>query len=412
MLAHVLRSVTEAGADDVVVVAGPDQDALIAEAKAVLPSALIAIQTERLGTAHAVLAARSVIASGYDDLLVVFADTPLVKAQTFTLMRGALADRATAVAVLGFEAGDPSGYGRLVLHEGVLNAIREDRDATETERALRLCNAGLMAIEGKGALKLLDAIGAENSQREYYLTDIVGIARAKGLLARAMIVGEDEVQGVNDRSQLAAAEARLQHRLRARAMNGGATLIDPATVTFCFDTELGQDVVVEPHVVFGPGVRVGNGVLIRSFSHIEGAIIGDHATIGPFARLRPGAELGPEVHIGNFVEIKASTIAVGAKINHLSYIGDASVGARTNIGAGVITCNYDGFAKSRTEIGKLAFIGSNSSLVAPVKIGDGAYIGSGSVITKDVGEGALGLARERQIEKPGWAEAFRTNRRK
>ncbi|SFK71747.1 bifunctional UDP-N-acetylglucosamine diphosphorylase/glucosamine-1-phosphate N-acetyltransferase GlmU [Methylocapsa palsarum] len=412
MLAHVLRSVTDAGADHVVVVAGPDQETLIAEAKAVLPSAEIAIQTERRGTAHAVLAARSAIAAGYDDLLVVFADTPLVKAQTFALLRGVLADGESAVVALGFEAKEPAGYGRLLLQDGVLNAIREDRDATATERAVRLCNAGLMAIAGKGALGLLETIGAVNSQREYYLTDIVAIARAKGLPARAMIVEEDEVLGVNDRIQLAAAEAHLQDRLRAAAMKGGATLIDPASVTLSFDTELGQDVIVEPHVVFGPGVRVGNGVLIRSFSHIEGAVIGDHATIGPFARLRPGAELAQEVHIGNFVEIKAATIGAGAKINHLSYIGDASVGSKTNIGAGVITCNYDGFAKFRTEIGENAFIGSNSSLVAPVKVGGGAYIGSGSVITKDVEEGALGLARERQIEKPGWAKAFRSARRK
>ncbi|WP_036263697.1 bifunctional UDP-N-acetylglucosamine diphosphorylase/glucosamine-1-phosphate N-acetyltransferase GlmU [Methylocapsa aurea] len=412
MLAHVLTAVLKAGADRIVVVAGPDHESVIAEAKAIAPGAEIAIQEKRLGTAHAVLAARKAIAEGYDDILVVFADTPLVRPQTFARMREALADGKNAIAALGFEAQDPSGYGRFIVESGTLIAIREDRDASPAERAVRLCNAGLMALAGQSALALLEAIGNANSKGEYYLTDCIALARAKGLQASALSVAEDEVLGVNDRMQLAAAEAILQGRLRAKAMLEGATLIDPSSVTLSFDTALGRDVIVEPHVVFGPGVSVGEGSLIRSFSHLEGASVGAHATIGPFARLRPGAELGPEVHIGNFVEVKATQVGAGAKINHLSYIGDASIGARTNIGAGTITCNYDGFAKFRTEIGENAFVGSNSALVAPVRIGAGAYIGSGSVITQDIAPDALALARARQVEKPGWAKAHREKNRK
>jgi bifunctional UDP-N-acetylglucosamine pyrophosphorylase/glucosamine-1-phosphate N-acetyltransferase len=269
-----------------------------------------------------------------------------------------------------------------------------------------------MALDGRHALALLDAIGNANSQKEYYLTDIVAIARSRGLEVAAVIAAEDEVLGVNDLSQLAAAEAALQARLRAKAMREGATLRDPSSVTLAFDTRLGRDAIVEPHVVFGPGVAVGEGSRIRSFSYLERATIGQNVSVGPFARLRPGTVLAQDVHIGNFVEVKASDVGVGAKINHLSYIGDASIGARTNVGAGTITCNYDGFAKYRTEVGAHAFIGSNSALVAPVKIGDGAYVGAGSVITQDVAPDALSLARVGQIEKPGWARALRDKNRK
>jgi bifunctional UDP-N-acetylglucosamine pyrophosphorylase/glucosamine-1-phosphate N-acetyltransferase len=412
MLAHVLHSLTDAGTDQIVLVVGPSHDAVVAETKAIASNAEIAIQTERLGTAHAVLAAREAIARGYDDLLIVFADTPLVRPQTFAKMRQALKGGQNAVVALGFKTPQPAGYGRLILEDGALRAIREDRDATEAERAIETCNAGLMALDGNRALTLLTAIGNANSQKEYYLTDIVAAARACGLNVAAAIAAGDEVLGVNDRVQLAAAEAILQTRLRAKAMHEGATLLDPSSVTLAFDTVLGRDVVIEPHVVFGPGVSVGEGSLIRSFSHLEGATIGTNAAIGPFARLRPGAELAQDVHIGNFVEVKASEVGAGAKINHLSYIGDASVGAKTNIGAGTITCNYDGFSKYRTEIGAQAFIGSNSALVAPVKIGDGAYIGSGSVITQDVAADALALGRARQIEKPGWVSVFRKKNRK
>jgi bifunctional UDP-N-acetylglucosamine pyrophosphorylase/glucosamine-1-phosphate N-acetyltransferase len=264
-----------------------------------------------------------------------------------------------------------------------------------------------MALDGRHALALLEAIGNCNNQKEYYLTDAVAEARSRGLPVSAVIAGEDEVMGVNDREQLAAAESVLQARLRAKAMKDGATLVEPSSVTLAFDTQLARDVTVEPYVVFGPGVSVGEGSVIRSFSYLEGAVVGPNSLIGPFARLRPGATLAHDVHIGNFVEVKASDVGAGAKVNHLSYIGDARIGARTNVGAGTITCNYDGFGKYRTEIGENAFIGSNTALVAPVKIGDGAYIGSGSVITHDVAPDALALGRAYQVEKPGWARAFR-----
>ncbi len=412
MVGHVLAAIAKAEADSIVMVVGPDHAEIESEAKSVVSDASAVVQAERRGTAHAVLAAREAIAFGFDDILVAFADTPLVRPETFALMREALADGETAVVCLGFEAKDPTGYGRLILNKGALEAIREDREVSEEERKLTTCNAGMMGIAGRHALALLDAVGCENSKKEYYLTDIVAIARAKKLAARALIAPEDEVMGVNDRAQLAAAEALFQARLRGEAMRLGATLVDPSSVTLAFDTRLAEDVTIEPNVVFGPGVAIASGAVIRSFSHLEGASVGENATIGPFARLRPGAALATGVHIGNFVEVKAASVGAGAKINHLSYIGDASVGAGTNIGAGTITCNYDGFGKYRTEIGAGAFIGSHASLVAPVKVGDGAYIGTGSVVTQDVPADALALARSRQVEKPGWAVSFRKKHNK
>jgi bifunctional UDP-N-acetylglucosamine pyrophosphorylase / glucosamine-1-phosphate N-acetyltransferase len=412
MLAHVLSALRQAGAGQVAVVVGPNHEAVIAEAKVSLRDAEIAVQKERLGTAHAVLAAREVIARGYDDLLIVFADTPLVRPDTFITMRKKLATGEKAVVALGFKARQPAGYGRLILGDGELKAIREDRDATEEEREIEICNAGLMALDGRRALALLEAIDNANNQKEYYLTDVVVVARSRGLAVDAEIADEDEVIGVNDRAQLAAAESILQARLRTAAMRRGATLIDPGSVTLAFDTMLGSDAVIEPHVVFGPGVRVGEGTRIRSFSYLEGTAIGANAFIGPFARLRPGTALEQDVHIGNFVEVKGSDVSQGAKINHLSYIGDASIGARTNVGAGTITCNYDGVAKYRTEVGENVFIGSNSALVAPIKIGAGAYIGSGSVITQDVAPDAMALGRARQVEKPGRGKQYRQARKK
>ncbi len=412
LLAHVLAAVAAAGSDRIVAVVGPDHAQVAAEARAAGPAADIVVQAERLGTAHAVLAARAIIAEGYDEILVCFADTPLVRAESFGKLRAGLVKEGHAVVALGFEASDPTGYGRLVVANGTLVAIKEERDATAAERALTLCNAGLMALDGRRALALLEAIGNANAKGEYYLTDCVALAVKQGLTAGVVIAAQDEVMGVNDRVQLAAAEALLQRRLREAAMRDGVTLRDPSSVTLCHDTRLGRDVVIEPHVVFGPGVSIGDRSLVRSFSHLEGATVGPGVTIGPFARLRPGARLADGVHIGNFVEVKAAEVGAGAKINHLSYIGDASVGARTNIGAGTITCNYDGFGKYRTEIGEGAFIGSNSALVAPVKIGSGAYVGSGSVITEDVESDSLALGRARQVAKPGWAAAFRKNKRK
>jgi bifunctional UDP-N-acetylglucosamine pyrophosphorylase / glucosamine-1-phosphate N-acetyltransferase len=407
MLAHVLAAVAEAGVEDVAVVVGPGREDVAAEALRRAPHARSFVQTERLGTAHAVLAAREAIASGCDDLLVLFADTPLVTGATIRALRQALAAGA-GVAALGFVAAAPFGYGRLLQdHSGRLIAIREEKDASAAERAINLCNAGFMAIDGTAAPTWLGSIGNINAKGEYYLTDVVEIARNAGREARVVLADEAEVLGVNDRIQLAQAEAVAQSRLRRAAMAAGVTMVAPETVFLCADTLLGRDVTIEPHVVIGPGVSIGDKAVIHAFSHLEGASVGPGATIGPFARLRPGAALAEKAKVGNFVEIKNANVAKGAKVNHLTYIGDADIGANANIGAGVITCNYDGFFKYRTQIGENAFVGSNSALVAPVKIGRGAYVGSGSVVTKDVSADALAVARGRQMEKAGWAETFR-----
>jgi bifunctional UDP-N-acetylglucosamine pyrophosphorylase/glucosamine-1-phosphate N-acetyltransferase len=411
LLAHVLDAVQGAGIGDVAVIVGPGRDDVAAEARRVFPGASIHVQSERRGTAHAVLAAREALSRGYDELLILFADTPLVQAATLGNLKDALASGASVVA-LGFEAKNPTGYGRLVRDaEGSLVAIREDKDASPAERALTLCNAGLMALGGRQALPILEAIGNDNAQSEFYLPDAVAIARRSGLETATILASEEEVMGINDRVQLAAAEAATQERLRENAMRNGATLLAPQTVFLSADTAIGRDVVIEPNVVFGPGVVVEDGAVIHAFSHLEGATIGKGVSVGPFARLRPGANLREGSRVGNFVEIKAAEIGRGAKVNHLSYIGDASVGAGSNIGAGTITCNYDGYSKHRTEIGENAFVGTNSSLIAPVKIGSGAYIGSGSVITDDVAPDALALGRGRQVEKPGWAKTLREARR-
>jgi bifunctional UDP-N-acetylglucosamine pyrophosphorylase/glucosamine-1-phosphate N-acetyltransferase len=403
----VLAAAGAAGGTQVVVI-GPGQDAVAAAVKAVLPSAEMFVQTERRGTAHAVLAAKAALARGYDDVLVAFADTPLITPATLTGLRSALA-KGAAVAVLGFRPADPKGYGRLVVApDGDLVAIREEKDASAEERAIRLCNAGLMALRGDCALAILERIGDDNAKREFYLTDAVEIARKMGLPTVALETEEDEVRGVNTQAQLAEAEAVLQRRLRAAAHDAGVAMAAPETVHLSADTRLGRDVVIEPYVVFGPGVTVEDGAVIRSFSHLEGATIGRGARVGPFARLRPGARLEADVHVGNFVEVKEARLAAGAKANHLAYIGDASVGEGSNIGAGAITCNYDGAAKHRTEIGKGVFIGSNAAMVAPVRIGDGAYVGTGSVITSDVPADALALGRSRQVNKEGWARRLRS----
>jgi bifunctional UDP-N-acetylglucosamine pyrophosphorylase/glucosamine-1-phosphate N-acetyltransferase len=407
MLAHVLASVGAAGIEAVAVVIGPGCEEVRAETLKLRPDAQVFVQEERRGTAHAVLAARDAIGQGFDDLIVLFADTPLVEPQTILALRKGLVEGASVVA-LGFHAADPFGYGRL-LTDGSdrLVAIREEKDASESERAIRLVNAGLMAIDGRAALSLLEAIGDDKATKECYLTDVVGLVASRGGVARVVLAPEEEVQGVNDRAQLARVEATAQARLRREAMIGGATLIAPETVFLSADAKIGRDVLIEPHVVIGKGVTIADGAVIRSFSHLEGASVGEGAVVGPFARLRPKAVLAANSKVGNFVEIKAANIGEGAKINHLTYIGDAEVGARANVGAGVITCNYDGFFKYRTEIGAGAFVGSNSALVAPVKIGAGAYVGSGSVITKDVSADALAIGRGRQIEKAQWAVTFR-----
>lgn len=405
LLAHVLAAIGQTSAR-VAVVVGPDHEAVATEARAQCPAAKIFVQAERRGTAHAVLAASSAIERGADDILVIFGDTPLIRADTLRKLRAALAEDA-AIAVLGFRPADPTGYGRLVTQADELLRIVEHNDTSEAERTIPLCNGGLMALAGKTALSILDQIGCDNRKHEFYLTDAVAIARSMNLRAVALEVAEDEVSGINTKAQLADTETIMQQRFRRTAMDAGATLVAPETVYFSADTKLGSDVTVEPFVVFGPGVTVEEGAVIRSFSHLTGAHVGRNAIVGPFARLRPGAVLEADVHVGNFVEVKEATVEAGAKANHLSYIGDARIGAGANIGAGTITCNYDGEAKHHTDIGSRAFIGSNSSLVAPVKIGDGAYVGSGSVITADVPADALALGRGRQIVKEGWALRLR-----
>ncbi len=405
MLGHVLAAASHVVGSTAVVV-GPGQDDVAAEARAIVPSASVHVQTDRLGTAHAVLQAREAIARGAAVVVVLYGDTPLVTPDTIRKLVAAVKDGAT-VAALGFEAADPTGYGRLLVRDGALTAIREHKDATEAERAITLCNAGLMAFDGRRMLAILDKVGNANAQKEYYMTDAVEIARGMSLSCVAVTASEEEVMGLDDRVRLARAEAVMQRRLRESAMRSGVTLIDPASVFFSHDTVLGRDVTIEPNVFFGPGVSVGDNVVIHASSHIEGATIGAGAHVGPFARLRPGATLEADSKVGNFCEIKAARLGKGAKVNHLTYIGDADIGAKANIGAGTITCNYDGFLKHRTIVGEGAFIGSNSSLVAPVTIAAGAYVGSGSVVTRDVTADALALTRAQQVEKPGWAKRFR-----
>jgi bifunctional UDP-N-acetylglucosamine pyrophosphorylase/glucosamine-1-phosphate N-acetyltransferase len=407
LLAHVLGVVREAGDISAAVVIGPAAAAVAAEAERVWPGAEIFVQADRRGTAHAVLAAKAAIARRGDDLLVVFADTPLIRPQTLRRMRDAIAQGA-AVAVLGFRPRDPTGYGRLVLEGGELAAIREELDASAAERAIGLCNGGLMAFAGATALAILERIGNHNRKGEFYLTDAVAIARAMNLKAVAIETEEDEVRGINTKAQLAETEAALQQRLRSEALAAGVTLVAPETVFLSADTKFGRDVVVEPFVVFGPGVTVEDNAVIRSFSHLDRAHVGKGALVGPYARLRPGARLHEDVHVGNFVEVKEAVIEAGAKANHLAYIGDARVGAGANIGAGTIVCNYDGAAKHHTDIGKGAFIGSNSALVAPVKIGDGAYVATGSVITHEVPPDALAIGRSRQVIKENRAARLRS----
>jgi bifunctional UDP-N-acetylglucosamine pyrophosphorylase/glucosamine-1-phosphate N-acetyltransferase len=410
LVSHLIDTVNAAGIAATTVVIGPDHAPVEAEVKRSLPEADIFVQAERLGTAHAVLAARRAIARGYHEIVVLFADTPLVRPETLTRLRTALSTGA-AVAVLGFRPSNTMGYGRLITEGENLLAIREEKDASPEERGIGLCNAGLMALRGDVALAILDRIGDANAKGEFYLTDAVEIAAAEGLRAVALEAEEDEVRGINTKGQLAEAEAVLQRRLRAAALEAGVTLIAPDTVFLSADTKFGRDVVVEPYVVFGPGVTVADDAVIHAFCHLEGAEIGKGASVGPYARLRPGTRLGEKARIGNFVETKAAEIGAGAKANHLSYIGDASVGANANIGAGTITCNYDGVAKHLTRIGAGAFIGSNSALVAPVSIGDGAYVGSGSVITQDVPADALAVGRGRQSTKEGYAKRLRERRK-
>ncbi|MET0545754.1 MAG: bifunctional UDP-N-acetylglucosamine diphosphorylase/glucosamine-1-phosphate N-acetyltransferase GlmU [Caulobacterales bacterium] len=398
------------GASPVVVVtASPEKQGGAATGKAAkdMGADFVAIQDPPLGTGHAVRAAESALAGFDGDVAVLFGDSPLITAQSVAGLFDKLAAGAS-VAVLGFEPADPAAYGRLVLAaDGGLDRIVEFREANDAERAIGLCNSGVLAAPAKLLFELLTQVRNDNSKGEYYLTDVIGLARARGLKAAVALADSSEVLGVNSRVELAEAEASFQTKARRAAMEAGATLISPETVFFSADTAIGADVIIEPNVIFGAGVSVADNVTIRGFSHIDGATIEAGAIVGPFARLRPGAEIGPDAHVGNFVEIKKAKLGAGAKVNHLTYIGDAIIGARANIGAGTITCNYDGFDKYLTEIGEDAFIGSDTALVAPVKVGDRAMTGSGSVITQDVPADALAVARGPQVNKEGWAAKFR-----
>jgi bifunctional UDP-N-acetylglucosamine pyrophosphorylase / glucosamine-1-phosphate N-acetyltransferase len=410
MLGHVIAAAETAGATRLAVVVGPSAAPVREFVTGHSAEAAIYEQTERLGTGHAVLAAKKEFNADADDVIVLYGDTPLLTSRPLTRLRSALAKGADVVA-LGFRTANPTGYGRLVMEKGRLVAIREEKDADKAEREIDFCNAGVMAFRGSAA-PLLKKIRNANAKGEYYLTDLVAIASKAGRTVIAIEGDESEFLGVNSRIELAAAERVFQHRARRAAMEGGVTLTAPETVWFSHDTKLARDVSVEPNVFFGPGVSVGEGATIRANSHIDGARIAAGATVGPFARLRPGADIGPNAHIGNFVEIKNAAIDEGAKVNHLTYVGDAHVGAAANVGAGTITCNYDGFDKHHTEIGAGAFIGSNSALVAPVTIGAGAYVASGSVVTMDVPDDAMAVARGRQVNKPRWAAKLKAHRQR
>jgi bifunctional UDP-N-acetylglucosamine pyrophosphorylase/glucosamine-1-phosphate N-acetyltransferase len=402
MIAHVLKALQAAKIDHIAIVLGEGHEAIAKVVEKYAPGTSVHVQQKQRGTGDAVKAARFAIEAGADDIIVVYGDTPFISERAIAPLRAALKNGA-AVAVGGMRPASPKGYGRLLIEGDRLIAIREERDATEDERKIGFVNGGVMALAGETALSILDAIKDKNDQKEFYLTDAVEIVNERGLKAVAVEIEAEEVFGINDRVQLAGAEALYQVERRRQAALDGATLIAPETVFFAHDTRIGRDVTIEPNVVFGPGVTIADNVTIRSFSHIEGAEVSSGAIIGPFARLRPGARIGGNAHIGNFVEIKQADVEEGAKINHLAYIGDARVGEKSNIGAGAITCNYDGVNKHLTEIGKNAFIGSNSALVAPLKIGDGAYVASGSVITEDVPPEALAFGRARQVNKPGRA---------
>ena len=407
LLLHLLDRVDGLGAEKRVVVVGKGRDQV--ELALSGRDVIVAHQVEQKGTGHAVQQAEGAL-GGYDGaVLVLYGDTPFVEAETLRRMLDRLdGDGGPGVVVLASCPADTAKYGRIILGEGDRIAkMVEYRDATEEERAVRLCNSGMMAVRAKDLFRWLGQVGNDNAAKEYYLPDIVNIAAAEG--REAVVIEGDpyETAGVNSRAELAHLELEWQRRRREQALDEGATLIDPESVWFAYDTKLGRDVTVEPHVVFGPGVQVADGAVIKAFSHIDGAVIGAKASIGPFARIRPGTRLADKTKVGNFVELKKADVAEGAKVNHLSYVGDASVGAGANIGAGTITCNYDGFGKYRTVIGAGAFIGSNTALVAPVTVGDGAIVGAGSVITADVEADSLAVERTEQKGIAGWAKRFR-----
>ncbi len=408
MLLHLLASAAELAPAHTVVVAGARREQIEA---AVAPLGVkVAVQAEQLGTGHAVLQAKDALAGFDGDVLILYGDVPLVRAATMQRMLDRLHEKdAPPAVVLGFRPADPGAYGRIVSEDNrTIAKMVEYKDANAAERQLNLCNSGLMAVKSDDLFALLAQVGNDNAAGEYYLPDIVMLALKQGRVSAVIETDPAEVAGVNSRAELAAVEADWQAARRAQAMADGATLIAPDTVWFAWDTKIGRDVLLEPNIFLGPGVSIADGATIRAFSHLEGASVGTGAEVGPFARLRPGAVLGEKTKVGNFVEVKKTTMGAGAKANHLTYLGDAEVGAGANVGAGTITCNYDGFLKYRTEIGAGAFIGSNSALVAPVTIGPGAIVAAGSVITADVAPDALAVARGKQESKPGWALGFRT----
>jgi bifunctional UDP-N-acetylglucosamine pyrophosphorylase/glucosamine-1-phosphate N-acetyltransferase len=404
MLRHLLAS-CETTFDRIVVVLGPDMEAVRKEAA---PHECV-VQHERLGTAHAALQAVSQF--GTADVAILYADNPLIRPRTLRTLLQRRAASDVGLALLAFRPDDPGRYGRVIARDGLAERIVEWIDASPAERAVDLCNAGVLCAKASDMERWLRAVRNDNAKGEYYLTDVVALARQDGVGVAAVEAPAEELAGVNSRGELAAAEAVLQSWLRDAAMEGGVTMVDPSSVFLSADTQLAEDVTIEPNVVFGPSVTVASGAVIRAFSHLEGCTVGPNCIVGPFARLRPGAELATDVHVGNFVEVKAATLAKGVKANHLSYIGDASVGEATNIGAGTITCNYDGYAKHRTSIGAGVFIGSDVALVAPVSVGDGAIVAAGSVITQNVETDALAIARGQQVQKPGRAAAIRAARK-
>ncbi|WP_417587515.1 bifunctional UDP-N-acetylglucosamine diphosphorylase/glucosamine-1-phosphate N-acetyltransferase GlmU [Pararhodobacter oceanensis] len=401
LVAHAMHAAQALDPERMVVVTGHGAEAVAKAARAQNSDVLLAHQAEQMGTAHAVAQAREALKGVTGDVVVLYGDTPFVRSETIEAMLEARKDHA--VVVLGFEAADPGRYGRLVMEGEALSRIVEFKDASEAERAITLCNSGVICADASALFELIDVVGNDNASGEYYLTDIVGLARDQGQSVGVVRCDEAETLGINTREELAGAEAAFQARMRAEAYEDGVTLIAPETIHFALGTTIGRDSMIGPNVVFGPGVTIESGVTVRAFCHLEGCHISRGAEVGPFARLRPGAELAEDVHIGNFVEIKNAMLDQGAKVNHLSYIGDADIGERTNIGAGTITCNYDGVFKHRTTIGARAFIGSDTMLVAPVRIGNDAMTGSGSVITEDVPDGALALERSEQTTKPGLA---------
>jgi len=412
MIHHVLSGLAAAAPQAQRLLVVGDRKAQLAAA---LPDEAMIEQTEQLGTGHAVQICKDALADqDHGDILVLFGDTPLIPADVITRMLAAKADRPdTGVVVLGFDAADPARYGRLVVNEtGGIDRIVEYKDATAAERAITLCNSGVMLVDGARCFNWLERLTNDNAAGEYYLTDVVALARADGAEVALVTANEDDVIGVNSRADLAAVEAVFQARKRQAVMDAGVTLQAPESVFFSHDTDIGEDCVIEPHVVFGTGVRVAAGVTVKAFSHLEGAHVATGASVGPYARLRPGTMVGEDAKIGNFVETKKTTLAAGAKVSHLTYLGDATVGAAANIGAGTITCNYDGYDKFRTEIGAGAFIGSNSALVAPVRIGAGAIVGAGSTITGDVAADALALTRAEQQSREGAAKRFRDKKNK